>query len=531
MKEAAREAPARLGFLSGLSRPKLGLRLRAQSLAISPRMALCWAVAVIACLPIWLVRYLPVQDLPIHMAAIRVIHSYSDMTYGFAGVYALTLSKTQYLLFYLAGSALSYAVGVRGAVTALVTFYVVGTVIGTARLARTLGKDERISLFTIPFIYNCSFVIGFLPFLIGIPLLLLSLEWAVRHLGAPTRASGAVLALLVIALFYSHVAPFLMFAAGFGALFLFRARRRWVADLAPCVPVALLFVHWLFGTEAGRVTLETVTTKGDPPWEYDVAISKVYDLAFNVFRDTSDEAIFFALLAVGVVVLSLAQGERDRTIPAARVLLVLPLLSLYLFLHSGHRVGYVAHIRDRFPILFVFTLIPLLHFPKRWRAVVASALLFFLDAASSYNTLEHFRRFQDEVGGLDRALGAMDSRRAVGALIYDNASQVMTQAPFLHFGSYYQVDKGGIVQFTFAGYPHWPFAFKPGAEIPPNNPYGEGWCWGPQSISVEKALHPYFDYVLTRGGSFHPPSQLYRPIYEDSRWHVFRRVSGEGAGK
>ena len=42
--------------------------------------------------------------------------------------------------------------------------------------------------------------------------------------------------------------------------------------------------------------------------------------------------------------------------------------------------------------------------------------------------------------------------------------------PFLHFGSYYQLQKGGVVQFTYAGYTHWPVDFKPGRYPPPGIP-------------------------------------------------------------
>ncbi len=47
------------------------------------RISIVWelvfaALAILAALPIWLVKYPPIQDLPQHLAAIRVLHDYGS---------------------------------------------------------------------------------------------------------------------------------------------------------------------------------------------------------------------------------------------------------------------------------------------------------------------------------------------------------------------------------------------------------------------------------------------------------------------
>ena len=94
-----------------------------------------------------------------------------------------------------------------------------------------------------------------------------------------------------------------------------------------------------------------------------------------------------------------------------------------------------------------------------------------LAIASVTNTCKHFIEFErNEVGDIDDAIGAMAPRSKVCALIYDKGSRIMNNQPFLHFGSYYQVEKGGVVEFTYAGYAHWPVDFLAGHYPPPGKP-------------------------------------------------------------
>lgn len=488
--------------------------------------------ALLAVLPLWSVKYPPIQDLPLHMAAVRVIHSLNDFDFGFATDFQLTIGRTQYLLYYLGGSALSYVLGVRGASLAMVSFYLGGTVLATRSLCVALGKDERASLFSLPLLFNCSLVIGFLPFLIAIPLLLWALAASVRFLDAPTRLRGAVVGVLAVLVFGSHPLPFVFFVLGYGALWLVAAwRRRTVraaaVRLVPLVPAFAAFTYWLFGTAAGKVSLNVVTASetGDPPWPFNQVFSDTYKLAFDVFTDTSDETVMLLLVGALIVAAGLAQGDRETRAPsAARVLWLLPLAALVMFLRSGHRVGYVAHIKDRFPILFVFTAVPVLaRVPRGARGWFVTACALGVGAFASYNVIDHFRRFdREEVGSFDEALAAVPPRNYVAWMSFLPTSSIVTQHPFLHFGAYYQVDKGGIVQFSFAGYPHWPFAYKEGREIPPGGA-GEGWAWSPETIDVQRDLFPYFTYVLERGHGFTPPPSTYHRIYRDALWEVWKR--------
>src|SRR5579864_7705500 len=167
------------------------------------------------------------MDLPVHLATTRVIHSIQDPRFGFDRDFVLSLGRTQYVIYYLAGSLLAYFVGVVNANIVLVSSYLGGTVLALRALLRALGKDERACLLVVPLLVNALFMYGLFPFLVGIPLMFWALATAVRHFQKPTFERGLLLTVLALAIFYSHIFPFGIFCIGFAAMFPWTTPRRW----------------------------------------------------------------------------------------------------------------------------------------------------------------------------------------------------------------------------------------------------------------------------------------------------------------
>src|SRR4051794_12748661 len=95
---------------------------------------LVFAVAIVATLPLFIVGRPPLEDLPIHAATLRVVHSLNDPAYGLAGEFRLTIGRTQYVSYYLVGHLLAYLVGVVRANLILASAAIAGTVIGMRAL-------------------------------------------------------------------------------------------------------------------------------------------------------------------------------------------------------------------------------------------------------------------------------------------------------------------------------------------------------------------------------------------------------------
>src|SRR5690242_5037267 len=91
------------------------------------RASLPWLLlALLSSLPIFVVARPPLQDLPFHLAAVRIIHSMNDPQYGFADTFALNLGTTQYVLYHLLASALGWLVGIDVANRLLIAVYLGG---------------------------------------------------------------------------------------------------------------------------------------------------------------------------------------------------------------------------------------------------------------------------------------------------------------------------------------------------------------------------------------------------------------------
>ncbi len=493
---------------------------------MSPKTVLYVVIAVLASAPAWIVKYPPMMDLPFHAATIRLIHSIHDPKYGFDD-FQLTLGRTQYVLYYLVGSFLAYFLGVIKANILLVAAYLGGTVLALRALLKALGKDERLCLFVVPLLVNAMFMYGLFPFLLGIPLMFWALAESVRYFAEPTLKRGILLGALALAVFYSHIFPFGIFGLGFAAMFPWSRPREWIRAALPPIPALLTLGWWTFFTAAGKLTRGALTdAAADARKPLGAAIQDIPNWLTNIFPDATDDAIFIATGIVALLAVGLSMGDRERGVrPVGRAYVLLPIACVLFYFNSTEGHGYIWLIAQRFPILFCMTAIPLLPMPKRGRGQLVTLGAALVGAASTVNICQHFIRFQlDEVGDIDGAIDAMDPRKRVCALIYDRGSTTISPQwqPFLHYGSYYQAQKGGVVMFTYAGYAHWPIDFKPGRYPPPGTPARLRWEWTPELVTMRE-IYPYYDYVLTRGPGFHPTPGTYHMKWHGDRWTVWAK--------
>jgi hypothetical protein len=520
------------GEVSNLARFARGARphLHAALTALRPSASTLFflVIAVLVTAPAWIVKYPPIQDLPFHLATIRIVKSLNDPAYGLADHFVLTLGRTQYVSYYVVGAALALVVGVTGAGIALMGLYLGGTLLGVRELLRALGKDERLCLFVVPLLYNTMFILGLFPFLLGVTVMFFALATTVRWFEEPTPARGVTLAVLAFVLFFTHIFPFGLFGIAFALMFPWTRPRRWLHYGAPTVPALLALGYWTFLTEAGRMTSGALGGDMHGRKTLTQALPDAFTWITNIFTSAQDEAALITLAILAILALGLAQGDREDVKPHARVYALLPIACIILYFNTGEGYGYVWLVAQRFPILALMTGIPLLRMPKGFRGLVVTLLALLLAAGSVVTTCKEFIRFQlTEVGDFDEALEAMDPRKKVAALIFDRGSSVVTWVPFLHFGSYYQAKKGGVVQFTYAGYAHWPVDFQPDKYPPPGGgPARVRWEWTPELASARDELYPYYDYVLVRGGGFHAPRELYTLKFQGDRWQVWERVPG-----
>jgi hypothetical protein len=396
-------------------------------------------------------------------------------------------------------------------------------VLAMRSLLQALHRDERICLAVIPLLYNVMLLFGLLPFLLGIPTMLWAVATAIRYLERPTIGRGALLAGLAACLFYLHVFPFALFVVAFVAMFPWKRPEAWIVAGTPTVPAIGLVVWWTLLTPEGHLARGALIHPDRPSLLTPLQkVKDAYNWVGDVYRDLSDEAIYAALAAV--LFLSVLLAWRERTTPS-RIwpYALVPFACLVMTFLAGEQHGHIWLIWQRFPILLLITALPLARVPQGRRGVAVTVGLGLVGLVATVSACAHNLRFEkDDVRDFDGALAAMDPRKHVVGLIYDRWSSVVFREPFLHFVSYYQLEKGGVVEYTFAGYPHWPFTFKPDRMPPQGAPTRLNWEWHPEDVTMAE-LYPYFDYVLTRGEGFSPPPGTFHLKWSGERWRVWEQ--------
>jgi hypothetical protein len=496
-------------------------------LAFFRRHALLIAACVALTIPMLVVRHPPMEDFPVHVATLRVIHHMGDPAFSFARDFELTLGRTQYVGFYAVGHLLAFVLGIRGAVQFLVLFAIVGTVLGLRSLLVALDRDERLVLAVIPALYGTLFTIGLLPFLVATPVLLWGIAALVRRGRNPKPRAHIVVAVLGVVLFYLHVIHLGIFLGAAIVLLPWRSSNsQRVGSLASIVPASGLLVHWMLATNVGRRIFEVGTNwggKNRPP--LGGAIADLHTWIGDAFSDPSDEIVFALFLATLAYAAVKVHREKTETPLPHRAYWVIPLFCLLLFLTGERSRGAIWPLGQRYAFLAAVLGIPLLAFPKLGHTKrTTTILLAGAGLLSLVNTIWHWIRFEREVGEFDTAIGELEPNKHVAALVYRRHGESVRFYPFLHFGSYYQAEKGGVVMFAFAGYDQWPFDFKEGRYPLWDGPATPRWEFFPAQVARTQPLADYFDYVIVRPNSDDDPIPPgFRLKWSGDAWKVYER--------
>lgn len=498
---------------------------------------LCFGtLAILSIFPIWIVEYPPIQDLPQHLAAIRVLHSYYDSTYGFESFFKVDLLRTQYLTYYLAAHLLSYLFDVVLANKILLSTVILLTPYAMRHLLSGFGHDQRLALLVFPLTYNAHLILGFFNFLAAIPLALIGISVAVRHRKHPTLGKEIFWALLALVTFYTHVVPFAFLILGALLISIGTDIKTTVRRLFMFIPAGLGVIFWIYSSPAGQsfMTAAFLTnSKPGPkplfqPWN--AALQDIPKWFTDVLRDDVDNQLMMAWTALLVAVILFGIGKKPAAQTAEvkldnrlrlRLLLLPPIAALAYFI-TPTSYDWIWPIAQRFPILFAFLVIPILPSPRAFFGDAIFLSLAIVAAVQFYQVGKAFDQFeQKEMGNLKMALRTIPAKERVAGLIFSRGSRYVKFSPFIHSVAYYLVDKGGAVMFTFADFPASPFSFQERNRPPRVRPR---WEWTPERVNPAVDLK-WYKYVLTRGGPGIIARQrdVYHRIYTSRHWSVWRR--------
>jgi hypothetical protein len=450
--------------------------------------------------------YLPMVDLPEHASEVAVWLHLDDPS--FAGAHRFTVNlATPYLTAYVAARLLAAVLGVVPALKMVVWASVVLHQIAFSRLVRQLRHPAWLGLLGLPLGLGYPFYFGFVSFVAAIPLVLLTIGFALEQREDPTWQRGALLAGALAATLATHG-----FALGVALFFvaplLLRGGGRSVPRLAPLAAPALLWAVWLFPAHSIRTIGATI-------WE--PRFLELLQAPALWFGASAKDAAALAF-GYGVLVLLGAAIGRPARAPerwAPLALLTVAFCSFPLML-SGF-----GPLHPRFAAFFVPAL--LLAFEPRETPRSPRLPLFALALSAAWFVLLSLRlvSFTRETRPIRDFVTAMPEHLRVRPIVFERASEAFPGLPaLLHLSAYYMVEKGGFQGYSFAMYPTSVIRYADG--VTPG--MGGGAEWHPEWFSADAELSSYDCFLVhsttDRGASLFGPraEEVTLDFHEDAWW-------------
>ncbi len=501
--------------------------------------ALCWMLW-----PLWAVPHPPIQDLPQHLAAVRVLHDYHDPALRFSEYFSLSLGSTQYLAVYLVADALAYLVNVRTALLIVLSVSLLALPYAMRWLLRAAGRDEWLCLWTLPFLWSAHVLLGFLNFVAALPLMLCGLALA---FGIASRRSNATepplaerarlsgrgwaLALVSLLCFFTHIVPAAFLVLGAALLLVRGPRRELWQRMWPLLPVVLGGLLWALATHAGRSVLAALgllpSPAGMPAPLYDDwarAVELIPRWLTEVLKTREDERLLWIvgwLACLSAVIAWRWPAKVTESLRATIWLAPLPVLAAvaYFWLPEAH--DWIWPINGRMPLLCVLLALPLLPSPPGWWGRAFGALVLVVALRGAWLVGNAFRVHERALEGFDACVEQVPQGARVAGLIFDAGSTSVQFAPLLHAAAWVQAEKGGVAMFTFADFPQSPFRFREDHR-PPRVP--PRWEWMPQRVQPDRDLL-WYDFVLVRRGpGVIQRARHFRLVQRIGDWSLWQRL-------
>lgn len=204
-------------------------------------------VAVLTCLPVWLVEYPPLVDYPNHLARNYIRQAGGDIAL-FAERYTFDHTPVPALGMDAVMAALQTVLDVYSAGKVFVTITLLAYLLGGHLLGWAIhGRPTWLALATALFAYHSMFFYGYTNYSLSLGMFLVALAGWLTWSRRPTAATLLLFQLLVLVCYFTHLAGFLLLGGAVGVIGVWRGvcERRMAAysmTMLPLVVPVVLFV-------------------------------------------------------------------------------------------------------------------------------------------------------------------------------------------------------------------------------------------------------------------------------------------------
>lgn len=482
------------------------------------------SVYVIA-VPLAVVRYPPMTDLPFHAAETAALRHYLDPAWHFREQLILQPLAVPYVSMYAIGALLMFVLPPITAVKIAAAVMLALLPAGLAVLFHGMRRSPLLGVLGLGVVWCNLTHWGFLNFMGALGLFAMVVGLTLRLLDRPSRGRQLALALALVALFFTHVFrfPFALAAVVGAAVVMAPATRRVRPIALPLLPSLALLAAWLVArTDTLREGPGALALHGE-------RLREIPSLLFTSFTDPAEQlaaqwagrVLLGALLgcaAARLAELALGTARPASSVPRARafvfaagatlVPLACALVFLGLFLSLPMQIGLWWYVYPREIVAALFLALGVFPDLPRSAWLKAPIVLALAGAAVGMGSVvaDNYRRFDASTRDFDAVIAEIPQAPRLLYLVFDHGGSTRTTTPFIHLPAWVQATRGGWLSFHFAVWNASPLAYRPrgepGAVVPPPTPLR--WEWTPERFDV-KRNGAFFDWFLVRrrGGAAH----------------------------
>lgn len=428
-----------------------------------------------AFMPLMAAEYLPLSDLPQHLAQIRLLEELLGLAPRTLDVDSLTVrlfgaNTLVYLPLFLISRVVPIMLAGK-----LTVGLILGSSVGALHwLAARRSRPALHALLAGCFLFNVALYWGFLNFLSGLPLFLWFVAWALSPAASRSRLCAWLgSSLFVFGLFLAHV--FWLPCAALVVLVSLCSRQTrgsfvWhAAGFVPSGVIALMWLPWLRAFRTG--------TGASMAMEYVSPISARFNVEWAVasamggITGPGETIVAGVLLAYGVFALVNARQRRQPDVDLSLLLIALVLLLFTLLAPDVYFNTIMLNAR----FLSLTCMLLLLAIPGTlWRPACGVAAV----AAAAFSvvvTCSWAMFDQDDLTGLRESLASVRGPRKLLGLDFRRQSSQFTHFPYLQIHAYFQARTGGQLNFSFAEHASSIVSYRK----PPHAPWQSGLEWFP----------------------------------------------------
>jgi hypothetical protein len=471
------------------------------------------AAAVVALL--WSVDYLPMVDLPQHAAQLSFWIHYDDPRFGFAEHLRLCWFSP-YLLGYALARAAALILPPAAALKLVITLAVLAIPLAMDRLLRYAGGDRWWALLGFPLGLGFAFQWGFFNWMVAVPLMLWVLPWVLEYARQPSPRRAALIAILGTGIFFAHglMLTFFLLVAGASVVVAARSPRRAALALLPLLAPLAVAVSWKLWGRHNEV--EFAPLSPGAPWRRFWARPLDWlSLLSGAAREPAAAGVGFAMVALLFMRGLTFSGQWLRRVP-------------FLAAAAWYGLGpfaamTTAFLNERLAVLLIPTALLALERgrPRGPARPLQIATLALVLGWVGYDAVR-FHRFDREARTFDPILARAEPGRRLLYLAFEPGFPGFATLPFVHFSAYYQAQKGGLINFSFAGSLVEVGQYRPG-HVPTT----------PALLHVEPAVFDWkrdgdYDYYLVRAldprpRHLFPPDAPVTLVAQSGRWWLYQQ--------